>query len=294
MKVFYHNDADGYCSAALVAGEYSKDDVEFVEMDYHKEFPLESIREGEDVWIVDFSVDPVTMEKVLIQAGEVHWIDHHKSAIEKYDDSELDCDLISGLRSVDASGCELTWLYLKTGIEGHNIDVNRYSADFGSCPKFVRLLGDRDTWTFAYGDDSRAAHEAFILYGMPHPKEEWWENIFYDDDVIDCIMEEGQTARRAIMSVYGKCQKWAFEAEFEGHRILVCNSNHFTSELFGERVNDYPFVAVYCYDGSKYKISLYSVNMDVLDFAVKYGGGGHPRACGFTVEDLLFKKQVDK
>jgi hypothetical protein len=80
----------------------------------------------------------------------------------------------------------------------------------------------------------------------------------------------------------------AFETVMEGYKILVCNCPFFTSEIFGDRIKDYPFVAVYCYNGRTWKVSLYSENMDVVKFAEARGGGGHPRACGFTSEIAPF------
>lgn len=287
MKIFYHADADGKCAAHLVY-RYATADVsaQFVEMDYHKRFPLEDIQPGEEVWIVDFSIEPAEMEKLLEITKDVIWIDHHVSSIEKYGG---DC-AIKGLRSVDSSGCELAWLFILLGINGHRVHIDPDLR--GECPEYVRLIGDRDTWTFAFGDTTRYLHEAFKAAGEPGPKDDWWYRASAN---VEAELINGQLLLDATRAQYAAIvERAAFETVWEGHRILVCNCPIYTSELFGERVDDYPLVAVYCHLGDRWKVSLYSVKMDVVQYAEKHGGGGHPRACGFITDSLPFHKKVQQ
>ena len=67
MKCFYHNDADGKCSAFWVKyylGSILK--IDFIEMDYTKEFPINSIEQDEEIWIVDYSIDPYFMDLMML------------------------------------------------------------------------------------------------------------------------------------------------------------------------------------------------------------------------------------
>jgi len=115
MKIFHHNDADGFCSARLVIENSTgfRGHIETIEMHYNKDFPHDIVMENEEVWIVDFSIPPEDMTKLLQKTSKVIWIDHHISAIKKYE-SEFNgnADDIKGVRRVGLSGCELTWLYL--------------------------------------------------------------------------------------------------------------------------------------------------------------------------------------
>ena len=56
MKVFHHNDLDGYASGAVVAkyrNNYNEED--FFEVDYVMTLPLEKVANKEEVWFVDYS-----------------------------------------------------------------------------------------------------------------------------------------------------------------------------------------------------------------------------------------------
>ena len=83
MKCFYHNDADGKCSAFWVKLSAGLTDLEnnykdeFIEMDYSKPFPMDKINKDEMVYIVDFSISPEEMRSLLKITKDVTWIDHH-------------------------------------------------------------------------------------------------------------------------------------------------------------------------------------------------------------------------
>lgn len=87
MKIFYHVDADGKCAGFLVKSmvQVQKDEkVGYYKINYGMEFPFDLIEQNERVFIVDFSISPEEMTKLLEITQRVVWIDHHISAIEKY------------------------------------------------------------------------------------------------------------------------------------------------------------------------------------------------------------------
>ena len=86
IRVYHHNDADGLASAYLIAKKCVEREVkyELTEMDYSKPFPIENITSEDIVYILDYSIEPAEMIKLLRITNKVIWIDHHKSAIEKY------------------------------------------------------------------------------------------------------------------------------------------------------------------------------------------------------------------
>lgn len=269
MKIFYHNDADGKCAANIVYSKYKQShDVELFAITHGMDFPIDMIKEDELVFIVDYSIEPDEMRELLSIASVV-WIDHHISAIEKYDSENMNID---GIRNIEYSGCELTWMHI---------------YPFVPIPKSVKLVGDRDLWKFNFGE-SKAYHTAWMAAGEPGPKSDWWDKQNSND--IEGIIEDGSLLLEADKNRNkSMCDKWSYETMFEGHKILVANTNVFTSEFFGDRINDYPFVAVYCHEGDHWKVSMYSISIDIVDIAIKNGGGGHKRACGFVTKELPFK-----
>lgn len=289
MKVFYHNDADGKCAASIIfnQGGYSCENSEYISIDYTDDFPIGDIKGGEEVWIVDFSIEPDVMKKLLEKTSYVFWVDHHVSSIDKYGEYK-ELKELRGIRSVDYSGAELTWLCVaaKYGF-GHDIRIEE--SNFNGCPKYIRLVGDRDMWNFKYGDYSKWFHEFWRYRGEPGPTDSFWNEVIDAKYVEIEVFRKGEIlVKHSEMINKSIIDSYAYEMDFCGYTVLACNSNVFTSELFGDRVKDYPFVVVYCDTGKKWKVSLYSVNMDVVDIAKKHGGGGHPRACGYTSYEFPF------
>ncbi len=105
MKCFYHVDDDGKCAAFWVylsAGVYDGYESEFIPINYGMEFSFDKINPNEQVYIVDYSIMPDEMRKLLEITKDVTWIDHHKSAIERYTDFEIP---IRGIRYDGIAAC---------------------------------------------------------------------------------------------------------------------------------------------------------------------------------------------
>jgi oligoribonuclease NrnB/cAMP/cGMP phosphodiesterase (DHH superfamily) len=296
MQVFYHDDADGHCSAfwvyLSVGVKDTGGDSKFTAINYNDTFPLESIKQDEQIYIVDFSIEPDVMTELLKITEDVTWIDHHKTAIDKYDNFST---TIKGLRYDGIAGCELTYAYIHKmntdrGVTEDNI-IPFEKEMLDDCPLFTRLLGDRDVWKFAFGDKSKYFHEAYLLAGSPRPEDDWWLGLTYGEEKVNKEIEKGKLCEEHSKALNKSAfDSWGYEANFKEHKIIVCNSTNRSSSLFGDLIKDYPFVAVYTHDGNQFMVSLYSVNMDVVDIAKEYGGGGHNRACGFVCDVLPWEK----
>ena len=278
MKVFYHNDNDGKCSAALIRKHLiSKDGIDFIEMDYSKPFPLGTIGINEPVYIVDYSITTHEMDVLLKITKDVVWIDHHVSAIEKYKNYPHD---IKGLRINGISACMLTFYYL-SGI----------STD--EAPLSVKLINDWDIWAFKYGNDTR--HFQIALNAVDnHPTSYLWENLLAPGEFLAKeLISDGK-----IMAEYRDgwakeyCKSKGFESEFEGYRCFAMNLGLCNSEYFKSVDNgDYDILIPFSFNGEKWTYSLYSKTVDVSKIAQKYGGGGHKGASGFSSDELLLKKK---
>lgn len=296
MKCFYHNDADGKCAGfwvALSAGltDYN-DRNEFVEMDYSKPFPTDSIRANEQIYIVDYSIPPYEMRKLLEITQDVTWIDHHKTAIEKYADFEYD---IRGVRYDGVAGCMLTYCYLHHMTSRGMGEIKPFDPSMmEDAPYFTKLIADWDVWKFEYGDDTRYFHTAFESYDF-HPNSDS-RNMFLtrnDEQIEDGgLIEQGKIMTR-YRDQWAKtyCESRGFETIFEGYKAFALNLGLCNSEYFKSVDNGtYDILIPFSFDGDKWIISLYSRNIDVSEIAKKYGGGGHKGAAGFHCKELPFCK----
>ena len=86
MKCFHHGDADGKCAAFWVSERFPHMTAnDFILIDYGMDIDwFYKFEKDEPIIIVDFSFEPEDMRKILTKTTNVTWIDHHKSAIEKY------------------------------------------------------------------------------------------------------------------------------------------------------------------------------------------------------------------
>ena len=279
MKTFFHSDADGKASAAIVYNFFNRDmkmlplsAQSYIPINYNQEFPFESITPYEEVIIVDFSLKEDEFRKLLKITDNVVWIDHHKTAIERFKNFDID---IKGIRRDGVSGCELTWEHYYGG---------------KTVPKIISLLGDYDTWKFKYGDETNKLQTGLRLYDT-RPEVYSWKKWLEDDTSLDTIIKDGSIVLKYRRNMFRSLVKsWSYWTEFEGHKAIVCNAGSVSSQLFDTVRAPYDIMIAWVFDGTNYVVSLYtkSKDIDVSEIAKKYDGGGHRGAAGFTCSKLPF------
>jgi oligoribonuclease NrnB/cAMP/cGMP phosphodiesterase (DHH superfamily) len=278
IKVFYHEDHDGECAAAAIR-LLIDENATFYGCNYNRSAPIDQIQQGDTLYIVDFSVEPAEMDKLIEKIGveSIIWIDHHKSAIEKYINYPHD---IPGRRGVSEAACVLTWRYLM--------------GDKFSTPEFVVLVGDYDSWHWNFGDRTRTFKAGLSGYSTK-PDAEIWKKLYRHPPLVNNIIEEGEIIDRYLtIQNKSKIESWAYTAEIDGHEAIIINSLG-GSLIFGDLQDKYSILATYIHDGEAFNVSLYSKTVDVRVIAEKYGkisglgGGGHTGAAGFRVIDLPFE-----
>jgi oligoribonuclease NrnB/cAMP/cGMP phosphodiesterase (DHH superfamily) len=294
MKCFYHADADGRCAGFWVSLNVGLTDLgryepECIEINYGKPFPLEKIGQDEQVYIVDYSIEPSEMFQLLEITKDVTWIDHHKTAIEKYSDFPYE---IRGVRFDGIAGCMLTYCYIHHMTARGEGEIKPFDiAMTGDAPKFTKLIADWDVWKFAYGDDTRYFITAFNAYDFK-PSSKLWDRFFTFPDEMACgsMIQEG-TTMATFRDGWAKeyCRTKGFETVIDGHKAFAMNLGNCNSEYF-KSVVGYDILAPFCFDGDKWTVSMYSKTVDVSEIAKKYGGGGHKGASGFQCKELPFRK----
>lgn len=268
---------DGRCSGAIVyrAMQGREDDgvgSSYYEIDYNDEFPFSIIQPGEQVAIVDFSLQkPGEFEKLLAITDNVIWIDHHKTAIEKHGNLN-----ILGIRQDGVAACVLAWQYFFP-----DKDV----------PYVVELLGDYDIWAFEYGEKTSMLQAGIRLHNTSPESENWdtWLGASYR---ANDLIRDGETALLYRNNYYRDLVKrLSFFAEFEGYRIVACNAALVNSQLFDSIHGDYDLMMPFYFDGNQWTVSIYTKkNIDCSELAKKYGGGGHKKAAGFQCKTLPFSR----
>lgn len=254
-------------------------------MDYNKIFPLDTIEKGEDVYIVDYSIDTLMMERLLQITSNVCWIDHHKTSIEKYANFAT---TISGLRYDGLSGAMLTYLYLELDIL-YPEEIEK--VDFTNIPMAIRLVNDWDIGKFEFGLSTtyfKTATDSLFL----HPQSVKWPDVNYN---YDKLIKDGKSMVKFRDQWAEQYMKKGFITLFEGHKCFAVNLGSINSEYFKSVVSmDIDIFIAFVFDGKQWTVSLYSnSSVDVSEIAKKYGGGGHKGAAGFSCEALPFVKEDD-
>lgn len=294
MKCFYHADADGRCAGFWVCLNAGLNDInrhktEFIEINYGKPFPFEKIGQDEQVYIVDYSIEPAEMLRLLEITQDVTWIDHHKTAIEKYADFPY---AIRGVRYDGVAGCMLTYCYIHHMTDRGSGDIKPFDVSMmEDAPMFTKLIADWDVWKFKYGDDTRHFITAFNSLDFA-PESKLWDRflVFPDEMACDSLIQEGVTMT-AYRDGWAKeyCRSKGFETVIDGHRAFAMNLGNCNSEYF-KSISGYDILMPFSFDGEKWTVSLYSTTVDVSEIAKKYSGGGHKGASGFQCKELPFEK----
>jgi oligoribonuclease NrnB/cAMP/cGMP phosphodiesterase (DHH superfamily) len=299
MKCFYHNDADGKCSAFWVyynlkdnlKGYLSEDD--FIEMSYAKQFPFKIISEDEPVYIVDFSISPDEMRQLLEITKNVTWIDHHKTAIEKYKDFEHE---IEGIRYDGIAACMLTYCYFKHMWQGGEHGIKYFDISMTEdAPLFTKLIADWDVWKFEFGNDTRHFITAFNTYNF-NPVSNFYDILkLCSNHYGNKLTEEGILMIKFRDGWARDYMKLGFEVYFQGLTCFAVNLGHCNSDYFKSLPEGkYDIFMPFVFDGNVYTVSLYSKTVDVSKIAKRYNGGGHKGAAGFQCKELPFVKDIIK
>jgi oligoribonuclease NrnB/cAMP/cGMP phosphodiesterase (DHH superfamily) len=233
----------------------------------------------------------------LMDHTNLIWIDHHKTAIDRYPAS------IPGYRIDGVAACRLTWQWFLLHSEwdpreqhppydlpAKHAFIERLVPE----PYAVRLAGEYDIW------DKRDDNADLFQYGL--------RSQYLTPDDWDALLNPGQGEEGLPYRLLnqGRAVKYAKEQEnksiitrsgydvtFEGLTFLACNHAMFNSHLFTGGVKDHHDALLgWRFDGKKFIMSLYHApgkeHHDLSEIAKKYGGGGHRGACGFTHSHLPF------
>ena len=294
MKCFHHGDADGKCAAFWVSERFPHMTAnDYILIDYGMDIDwFSKFEKDEPIIIVDFSFEPEDMRKILTKTTNVTWIDHHKSAIEKYKDFETE---IKGLRYDGIAGCMLTWAYYNKMNDG------RYPFDPKYCteaPWMTKYIADHDVWKYEFGDET--AHFKLGLDAIKNtdPTNPIW-TILREITEVRRVIKEGAIIQRYRDSIGERaCERYGFEYDFNGVKGFVLNNVFGGSEWFVDLVKEYDVVCAFHYMGKDklFEYSLYSEKdyIDCASLVQKIFGpesGGHKGAAGGVSKELLFTKQ---
>lgn len=286
LCIYHGADLDGQCCGAICQHAFNLrgQEVELLPVDYGDHVPDDKIT-GREVFICDWSFQPWSrFEEVVRLAAGVYWIDHHKSAIDEYQQRGVPASArVMARLSLDHAACELAW-----------------SEFFGDVemPLGVRLLGRYDVWDHDYSRNVLP-----FQYGMrirdtdPRTNMQLWQDVVFswpDRTVLEPIIREGEIIleyeqRKNELAVKSS---W-FPLDFAGLFWQACNHLGQGSMFFNSVWSPGTFDGVlsFAWRCNRWTVGLYSTHpvIDCGAIAKQYGGGGHPGAAGFQCAELPFE-----
>ncbi len=261
LKVYYHNDMDGYGSAYALWKVF-KETATYIPIDYGDGV---DIQKGDEIYFVDFSLKRPEMMKHLKVAHEITVIDHHKTAQDALDRDDDPANFIVTF-DMSKSAAVLCWEYF------HMEEV----------PIILKHIQDHDLWKFKVPKTEEVSAYLHKYIYLPLHKT------FRDLDELPSMNEiykEGEILLDVENKKIQEILKTKYEVQFEGYKVGVVDSNHFASKLGNKLAQIYPFGIVRGTNNKNENTFIYGLrsvgDFDVSEIAKKYGGGGHQNASGF-------------
>lgn len=323
VVVYHGSDLDGVSSAALAVLAYGKENVTLIPSDYDKnqvelngkiKQSIIDISSSVDVVILDYSIDPRIMVDLesFKNVRKVRWYDHHKSAILRYidfieephdkykmSDGSYGLSVLDGKKdyycTTKICGAYIYYEMLKSCSKGkfkEFIESETLSAFYG----YVTIF---DTWMSSDEHFETACMlnlgcQKFISADGVFKLAELMEKPGFEENCLGLILE-GKTIQDYVNKKNADwAKRAAFTAEFEGLKVCAINATpggSFVAEPAATSEHDALMVFQYI-KSREWAVSLYhnpkSVKKpDLSVIAKKYGGGGHPGACGFRTKDIF-------
>lgn len=303
--IIYHgSDLDGLSSAAIAYRYlYEKQfEITSVPVDYGSEDNMDfgKVNGAEDlVIIVDFAFTG-RMLNLSQTIKNLIWIDHHKSAIDEAERHGY--ENMVGLRSVDFAACELTWAYLRhlrrseTFIPQSNLKTHLIEDALADMPTVIRHLGRYDIWDHEDPDTLIVNYgcKSLDLRDVSINNINWGWIFNNSPGCLKAILDKGKVVasyekQKCTALALGIC----YVKRWEGYTFLMANIAGVPSQFFEfhpkYRSVDGCLNYYFDYKNKNWILSLKNEPdnpVSLLPIAQKLGGGGHPHACGCTIDDI--------
>lgn len=329
LCLYHRVDMDGKCSGAIVNytnKHINRSNIWFIGCNYEKDFSimeiLQTFPNTKEIYIVDYSITPEDAIIVLNRNISIIWCDHHKTAIEAYekhpdfeyiepstwDDPDIKeikykhNDNFTGVVSYKWSGAGLIYIVLQPLLVAANVDPIIIS----NIASIAHLVSIYDTWNHTnieHWNMAYAFNNGTRLYNL-NPTENKWDEIFKDINIVSRIISEGEIVIK-ITDIQNKITADAYcgTLNWEGYNFCTINklgNSNMVNSAFNPSTHDAVLCFMYSPKEGVFKVSMYSndklseeqkEHLDLSQIAVKYNGGGHKHACGFSCVELPFKLQ---
>lgn len=295
-KLLSHNDLDGVgCGilAKLAFGKQVKVRYNSVSgLDREVEWFLENDNKDTFLFITDLSVNEQNGKKLDLHfqaERNVQMIDHHKTALHFN-------DYIWGHVVVEDEEGKLT---SATSLFYEYLVAQKLIESSDSIAEFVELVRQYDTWEWEKNDNQQAKrlNALFFLVSIEEFEEKMIdrlktsEHFRYDEFEKKILDMEENKIERYIRRKRRELVQSQVGEHFAG--IVYAESYH--SELGNELGKEYPhldYIAILNIGGKRLGFRTIHNHIDVSEVASNFGGGGHAKASGCSLNNEAYKQYV--
>lgn len=217
------------------------------------------------VYTLDFTYPDLYLEKFIKINKKIIAIDHHisnKDSIKKFPEYVFD---------TNHSGAVLAFKYF------HPVK---------KIPRIVGIVEEGDLWKFK----SKNVKEVLAFIGLLDFDFKVWDKLISDGEKESNYQKFADKGAAIILHenkiINDIIKNNAYFVTFEGRKIYAINAPRYLRSQIGMLLSKKypPFSLVWQRDKNVIGVSLRSNgDIDVSKIAVKFGGGGHPNAAGFSI-----------
>ena len=240
---------------------------------------------GDELWITDISWNDEATDahlRKLIDSGvAVHWIDHHKTAMDRLAAGGFQIDFATKIVRDEFSAAKLTYQHLA------QLGGDELPERFKAFAPMVASADDNDRWIHAI-DGSRDL--GLILRAMP-AREGYEAFVAMDDDLADTPAMAA--ARSRVQEELKRNRNLATDTrvdrKLEGMTLTSALCDGYAGEIADEWGKSSPRTVFALFDVRSRAMSFRrsaDFDFDLSKLAEACGGGGHPAASGASISDL--------
>lgn len=237
-----------------------------------------------ELWITDISWrDAATSAhlRALAEAGvRIHWIDHHRTAIERAGTSLMDLPFTDRVLSEDFAASRLAWSHVVARARAEG------GPDLGDLERLVMMADDNDRWLHRL----RGSRElAWVVHSLGETALPELRRVGPDVTYTPAMQEALDRARADIHASFGVADASRTEREIDGVRIVAAVCDGHPSEIadaWGRAAHNAVFAL---FDVRSLAVSLRrspDCEVDLSRLAASLGGGGHAAAAGCQLPEV--------
>lgn len=238
------------------------------------------------VILVDFCYPLDEMAKIAEVATSLTVLDHHDTAERAI--ASLQGDNVVKVFDMKRSGAQIAWDYM-TGI----LESDVSDKVLPERPWFIEVVADRDLWKWEIPNSRE--------YGTALHHGGWYrfeslESLYImtdkqTSDVRELLLTQGKILKGVEEKKIRVCAKYSTLTTFEGYtvRLGTIDPDYRSSAgnaLIEKGGCDFSATWRYVYEVDQWWVSIRAsktCDISVNKLCEKYGGGGHPCACGFAI-----------